>query len=65
MKQRKRMREIMEEAKKRRARFLREFSKLGITLDEFGAIHNMTGERMGQIIKKARQEDALSHKKLA
>lgn len=52
------MREIVEEAKKRRAKFLKEFSKLGITLDEFGAIHNMTGERMGQIIKKARNEQA-------
>ena len=56
MKQRKRMREIVAEAKKRRAKFLKEFSKLNITLDEFGAIHNMTGERMGQMINKARRE---------
>jgi hypothetical protein len=53
------MEDIVAEAQKRRARFLREWEKAkakGMTLVKFGRLNGMTGERMGQHIKKARLE---------
>ena len=53
------MEDIMAEAKKRRAKFFREWTKAkakGMTLVKFGRLYGMTGERMGQLLKKARSE---------
>ena len=56
---RREMAEIVAEAKKRRTKYLRAWEKAkakGMTLVKFGHLHGMTGERMGQHIKKARQD---------
>jgi predicted AlkP superfamily pyrophosphatase or phosphodiesterase len=52
------MEDIVAEAQKRRAKFLKEWEKVKakMTLVKFGRLHGMTGERMGQHIKKARLE---------
>ncbi len=51
------MEDIVAEAKKRRAKYLKEWTKVhaeGMTLVKFARLHGMTGERMGQHLKKAR-----------
>lgn len=56
----KRMRVIVDEAKKRRATYLKQFSKLNISIAEFAEINKMTPARMGQLLAKARSEN-VSH----
>lgn len=56
----KRMRVIVEEAQKRRALYLRQFEKLGISISEFAEMNQMTPARMGQLLTKARKENAKS-----
>ena len=54
------MEDIVSEAKKRRAKFLKEWeaaSEKGITLVKFARLHGMTGERMGQLLKKATKDN--------
>lgn len=55
---RKEMSVIVEAAKKRRAKYLVEWNALGseITLVKFGKKYKISGERMGQLLKKAREE---------
>lgn len=53
---RKEMSQIIADAKKRRAKLLAEFEASGMTLVKFGKKHKLTGERMGQLINKAKNE---------
>jgi len=55
------MYEIVEEAKARRKSLLEDFQKNwegkpDTTLRKFGKAHNLTGERVGVMLKKAREE---------
>lgn len=56
---RKEMSVIVVEAKTRRAKYLVDFEKSGMTLVKFAKKYKLTGERMGQIIKKARADGGL------
>lgn len=53
---RKEMVVIVAAAKKRRAKYLVEFDVSEMTLVKFAKKYKMSGERMGQLIKKARLE---------
>lgn len=53
---RKEMAIIVAEAKKRREKYLAEFEASGMTLTKFAKKYKITGERMGQHIKKARAD---------
>lgn len=55
----------IEIAKKRRAKLLEEFKRLGWTKSKFAAKHKLTNARMWQLLKMAEEEHAISHKKLA
>ena len=64
---RKEMSKIISDAKKRRAKYLLEFNIAqlkdpSITLRKFAKPYKMTGERMGQHLKKARQDEAVALK---
>lgn len=54
-----RMREIVAEAKKRRAAYLKEYEKLekqGITITEFAEMQNLSRANMSRLICKARED---------
>jgi chromosome segregation and condensation protein ScpB len=64
---RKEMSKIVADAKKRRAKLLLEFKMAelkepGITLRKFAKPYKITGERMGQHLKKAREDEATALK---
>lgn len=46
----------IQQAKRRRAKLLSEFKRLGWTQRKFAAKHNMSASRMGQLLKKAAQD---------
>lgn len=48
------------QAKKRRAKLLEEFVRLGWTKRKFAAKHKMTDARMWQLLKKAEAENVQS-----
>lgn len=51
------MEDIVADARKRRAKYLKEWERAksrGMTLVKFGRLNGMTGEAMGQHLKKAR-----------
>jgi hypothetical protein len=54
----KRMRTIVEEAQKRRALYLRQYNKLSISIAEFAEMNQITPARMGQLLNKAKDEQA-------
>lgn len=57
MKKRKRMRDIILKAQSRRTELLEKYIKLSpITLDEFGKMNGLSGERVGQLISRARKD---------
>ena len=45
-------------AKKRRAKYLAEFNRLGWTVTKFATKHGITRARMSQLIMKAKEENA-------
>jgi len=58
---RRRMRDIKAEAAIRRAKLLAEYNQAcqeipGISMSEFGERYNLTGERIGQMLAKARKD---------
>ena len=53
---RKEMSVIVAEAKKRRAKYLAEFTSSGMTVVKFAKKYKITGERMGQLLKKAEMD---------
>jgi hypothetical protein len=50
------MKAIKDDAKKRRAKLLKEFVKLNGTVTDFAELHGLTRARMSQLINKAREE---------
>ena len=50
------MRDIVEQAKKRRARLLMEFKASKMTIVDFAERMEMQSVRMGQLLKKAKDE---------
>lgn len=55
----------IEQAKKRRAKLLDDYEKLGITQFKFSKKCGLSPQRLSQLLAKAREEHALSHKELA
>jgi hypothetical protein len=53
------MKVIKIKARKRRAKFLAEFTRKGWTTTKFAALHGMTRARMSQILVKAKAEHEL------
>jgi hypothetical protein len=50
------MKEIKEQAKKRRAALLKQFNKLNGTVTDFAELHGLTHTRMGQLLKQAKED---------
>jgi DNA-binding transcriptional regulator LsrR (DeoR family) len=48
--------EEIKRAKKRRAKLLAEFTRLGWTQTKFAAKHKLTRSRIGQMLKQAKEE---------
>lgn len=58
MRKRKRMKDIISKAQNRRTELLKKYIKLSpITMDEFGKMNGLSGERVGQLIARARKDD--------
>ena len=52
------MKAIKDAARQRRAKLLKEFNRLNATVTDFAVLHGMTRTRMGQLLKKAKEDIA-------
>lgn len=50
------MKKIVSDARKRRAKLLAEYERTGWTVQKLADKHGMTRARMGQLLKKAKEE---------